>query len=185
MKKVLVIGFVLILLVASAAPAMAGNGQSNGQGHGQNNGNGGQDKHLERNQDRTRDRLQHSERDRGSSGHADKQSNRMRTPFYLQGVISAIDGTAKTITVSVVHGNSRVKQFIGTDLIVATTETTKFYQINQNGDAHEDRELISFEQLQVGQKVAIHGDLIESIFTARLVTVYIPKAEEPPEEPYP
>lgn len=185
MKKVIIVCFVLILLATSVAPVMAGNGHSNGQGNGQNNGDGDQDKHLERNQDKSQDKLQHREMHRGSSGNEDKPHNRMRTPFYLQGVISAMDGTAKTVTVTVVHGNSRVKQFIGANLSVATTGTTQFYQINQNGESHEDREMISFEQLQVGQKVAIHGNLKESIYTARLITVFIPKAEEPPEEPQP
>ncbi|PWB51465.1 MAG: hypothetical protein C3F13_13565 [Anaerolineales bacterium] len=120
----------------------------------------------------------------------------MRSPFYLQGEISAIDPATQTITVTLTHGNAQVKQYIGETLALQFTDTTQIYKITQGNDegsemgepgalnmgnpetegSAEDgsnRVAIPFEQLAVGDRVAIHGNLLDGVFTATLVTVYV------------
>jgi hypothetical protein len=99
----------------------------------------------------------------------------MRTPFYLQGTIFALDTTAKIITVTVIHGNARVKEYIGTTLPVQTTATTRMFKITQGADADTapNKVPIQFGELAIGQKVAIHGNLANNVYTATLITVYI------------
>jgi hypothetical protein len=94
----------------------------------------------------------------------------MRTPFYLQGTISAIDGT--TVTVTLIHGNAQVKGYIGKPLDLTTNEATLYYMITPIEEPHADRVPITFGDLVVGQVVAIHGNLVDPVFTARLITVY-------------
>ncbi|OGN91422.1 MAG: hypothetical protein A2Y88_05520 [Chloroflexi bacterium RBG_13_48_10] len=188
MKKVAILSVMMIMLAVMVSPAMADNGNSNGQGNGgsagqgNNGGNGNQDKKQDRAQgrDQTQDRLRESHG--SSNNHANQELRRMHTPFYLQGTISAIDDTLKTVTVTLVHGNARVKQFIGTDLLLTTTDTTQIYQIIQNDQSDTGRVPITFEQLEVGQKVAMHGNLVENVYTVRLITVYIKNPVEPPED---
>jgi hypothetical protein len=209
MKKVALLSLVLILMAVSVAPAMAGDGQNNGQGnpvnagHGNNGGKGDQEKQKDQDktQDRDRDRDQDQPHDmsRSSSHNGHQEHTRMRTPFYLQGTISALgDGT---ITVTLTHGNAQVKESIGKDLEIQTNESTQIFQITQGGeisgtvgsdtsavsDVSNDgtpanRVPIPFGDLKVGQRVAIHGNLVDSILTARLITVYV---RAPDGEPYP
>jgi hypothetical protein len=75
-----------------------------------------------------------------------------------------------------------------------TNEGTLIFELTQGGDSEGDgsqtgtsttsndtstggspsnRVPITFDQLVVGQKVAVHGNLAEEVFTARLITVYI------------
>jgi|WetSurSiteA1Bulk_404760.scaffolds.fasta_scaffold01585_2 hypothetical protein len=207
MKKVALLSLVLLLMAVSVAPAMAGDGQNNGQGnpvnagHGNNGGKGDQEKQKDQDktQDRDREQDQLHDMSRSSSHNGHREHTRMRTPFYLQGTISALgDGT---ITVTLTHGNAQVKESIGKDLDIQTNEGTQIFQITQGGeisgtvgtdtsaasDVSNDetpanRVPISFEDLQVGQRVAIHGNLVDSILTARLITVYV---RAPDGEPYP
>jgi hypothetical protein len=209
MKKVALLSLVLLLMAVSVSPAMAGDGQNNGQGnpvnagHGNNGGKGDQEKQKDQDktQDRDRDREQDQLHDmsRSSSHNGHREHTRMRTPFYLQGTISALgDGT---ITVTLTHGNAQVKESIGKDLEIQTNEGTQIFQITQGGeisgtvgtdtsaasDVSNDetpanRVPIPFEDLQVGQRVAIHGNLVDSILTARLITIYV---RAPDGEPYP
>jgi hypothetical protein len=203
MKKVALLSLILVLLAASVVPAMASDLASNGRGngvstgHGNNGGNGNQDKQRERGQDIDQDQLQGRNRSSSHNGH--QEHSRMRTPFYLQGTISALgDGT---ITVTLTHGNAQVKESIGKDLEIQTNESTQIFQITQGGeisgtvgsntsvvsDVSNDgtpanRVPIPFGDLKVGQRVAIHGNLVDSILTARLITVYV---RAPDGEPYP
>jgi len=207
MKKVALLSLVLLLMAVSVAPAMAGDGQNNGQGnpvnagHGNNGGKGDQEKQKDQDktQDRDREQDQLHDMSRSSSHNGHREHTRMRTPFYLQGTISALgDGT---ITVTLTHGNAQVKESIGKDLDIQTNEGTQIFQITQGGeisgtvgtdtsaasDVSNDetpanRVPISFEDLQGGQRVAIHGNLVDSILTARLITVYV---RAPDGEPYP
>jgi hypothetical protein len=207
MKKVALLSLVLLLMAVSVAPAMAGDGQNNGQGnpvnagHGNNGGKGDQEKQKDQDktQDRDREQDQLHDMSRSSSHNGHREHTRMRTPFYLQGTISALgDGT---ITVTLTHGNAQVKESIGKDLDIQTNEGTQIFQITQGGeisgtvgtdtsaasDVSNDetpanRVPIPFEDLQVGQRVAIHGNLVDSILTARLITVYV---RAPDGEPYP
>jgi len=189
MKKVTILGIILILLAVSVVPVMAkdpphGNGNSNNTGQGNSTGvnPGGTDPVDQQKHDR-----QTNNSGNGNGNHGDA---RMRTPFYLQGIISAVDSGGKTITVTLIHGNAKVKEFIGTDLVIKTTDATLIYQVTQGDDGEpatgettdpvlstsEDdtgRLPKTFADLAIGQKVAIHGRLVVSDYTARLITFYV------------
>ena len=208
MKKITLLGLVLLLLAISVVPVMAKDGASNGQGNGVGTGQGNNGGNHGQGGDQTHDRQQERQQDRDSNpgSHGNSSGNRARTPFYLQGTISAIDTAAKTVTVTVFHGNAPVKQYLGTDLMLYTNEGTLIFQITQGGDSDGDaaqtgtsttssetssngfpsnRVPISFDQLEVGQKVAVHGNLVEGVFTARLITVYIRAAAGEPDSDQP
>ena len=209
MKKVALLSLVLILLAVSVVPVMAAGGQpnnhgnGNGAGQGNNNssgqGNGGGNRDHQKQQDRDQDRNQDRDRSSnpGSGGNGNQGHGQVRGPFYLQGTISGIAG--ETITVTVTHGNAKVKEYIGSDLTIQTNESTQIFQITQGGEISgtvgtdvstgsetddegtpSNRIPITFDQLAVGQKVAIHGNLADSVFTARLITVYIRVTVEQP-----
>jgi hypothetical protein len=209
MKKVALLSLVLILLAVSVVPVMAAGGPPNGHGNGVsagqgNNGeNGDKEKQRERDQERLKDRDSISNPGSGGNGH--HEHNRMRTPFYLQGTILAVD-SAGTITVTLTHGNAQVKQYIGTTLAIQTNKDTLIFRITQGEETEEgtdrttapttnseliqdesdsNRVSIPIDQLEATQKVAIHGNLVDGVYMARLVTVYIktqvgqPAVEEP------
>ncbi len=205
MKKVAYLGVILALLVFAVVPALA-KGGNNGNGNSSSAGNSttpvvvskgdkdqgkGQDK--DKNQDRDRD--QNHAGGNGNQG----QSSRMRTPFYLQGTLTAVDNTAKTITVEVVHANAQVKSSIGMTITLQYTDTTQIFKLTQGEDENEtnvsqssspsittttdedetengNRVAISFDDLQqlIGDKVAIHGNLVNGVYQLTLVTVYVP-----------
>jgi hypothetical protein len=198
MKKITVLCLVLVLLAASAVPVMAARGGNNGHGNGQGQGNGnnGGDQDEKQQQDRNRDKDKNS--NPGSGGNVNQQHIHRRAPFYLQGTISALDAGLGTITVTLTHGNAKVKENIGTNLTLQTDDNTMIFQITQGNeisgtlgtdsgdvaDTDDDGEPsnripITFDQLAVGQKVAIHGNLVDQVYTARLITVYIREAVEP------
>ena len=185
MKKITILTIVLVLLAVSVVPVMAKdhpNGHGNGAnaGHGNSSGVNPGDREQLRQQDQDRDT------NHGASGNHGQM--RMRTPFYLQGTIKAI--TAKTITVTLIHGNARVKRYIGKELTLQINDSTLIFQITQgdeNGSETEGTETptlssdetqsnripITFDKLVAGQKVAIHGNLVDNVYTARLITVYL------------
>jgi hypothetical protein len=196
MKKVTLLGLVLILLAVSVVPVMAKGGPPNGHGNGVGTGQGNNGGNHGQGGDQTQERQQ--ERDSNPGSHGNGSNNRARRPFYLQGTISAIDTTAKTITVTVFHGNAPIKQYIGEDLMLYTDDSTLIFELTQGGDSEgegsqtgttttsndsstggspSNRVPIKFKNLEVGQKVAIHGNLVagveEPVYTARLITVYI------------
>lgn len=208
MKKITVLCLVLVLLAASAVPVMAAKGDNNGQGNGQGQGNtnNGGDQDQQQQQDQNRDQYRDQDRNRekdknsnpGSGRNGNHEHMHKRAPFYLQGNISALDAGAGTITVTLMQGNAKVKEYIGTDLTMLTNENTLIFQITQGdeisgtlgtdsgdvGDTDDDGEPsnripITFDELAVGQKVAIHGDLVDQVYTARLITVYIRETVEP------
>jgi hypothetical protein len=189
MKKVTILGIVLILLAVSVVPVLAkdpphGNGNSNNAGQGNSTGvnPGDTDQVGQQKQDR--------QTNNSGNGNANHGEARARTPFYLQGIISAVDSGAKTITVTLIHGNAKVKGFIGSDLVIKTTDATLIYQVTQGDDGEsatgETTEPVlstsedgtgrvpkTFADLAIGQKVAIHGRLVVSDYTARLITFYV------------
>jgi hypothetical protein len=196
MKKVTILGVVLILLAVSVFPVMAATNQSNGHGNGQGNGHGngvntGQSNAGENgDQTRERDQVRTNNTGRGAihGSHGTQNSMRMRTPFYLQGTITAksTSGMTETLTISLTHGNAQVKEFFGTGITVTATGAAIFKIDQSNGDENEgatastndegttgDRQPITFGDLQVGQYVAIHGNLVNGVYQARLITVYI------------
>ena len=186
MKKIILLGLVLLLLAVSVVPVMAKNGASNGQGNGVGTGqgnNGGNNGRSDQAHDRQQEKKQERLLNPGVQG------DHMNTPFYLQGTITAIDPAAMTVTVTVVHANAKVREFMGSDLLLQASEATLIFKIIQGDGTDEgsstsspttsddgtpgNRVPISFNELEVGKKVAIHGDLIEEVYTARLITEYI------------
>jgi len=201
MKKVTLLGLVLVLLAFSVVPVMAA-GPNNGHGNGNNAGQSSGDQ----NQTRHQNKGQSKNRDRNSTtnvvGKRSQISTHKRTPFYLQGTIATID-SATTLTVDVFHGNARVKQFIGgTALALTVTGTTRYFRINQGEDTERsaspvlsssatanetpgNKEAIVFGNLHSGDIVAIHGNVVGDVFQATLITVYtkglggLPETEQP------
>jgi hypothetical protein len=200
MKKVTLLSLVLILLAVTVVPVMAARGNPNSQGNGnsagQGNAGGNRDQQNQQDRDRNKDQDRNQDSDRssnpGSGGNGNHGGSQSRTPFYLQGIISALDAGAGTVTVTLTHGNAKVKEYIGTDLTLQTNENTMIFQITQgdevsgtlgidvsggsssyDGGTPSNRIPITFDQMAVGQKVAIHGNLSDSVYTARLITVYI------------
>jgi hypothetical protein len=216
MKKITILGTILILLAFLVVPAMAkspannnGNGNSEkgntpaasavvdtpGNGHAHQNQEKEQNQHAQANQHSQNNQEQEKNQERNTNGN--QGSSRMRTPFYLQGTITAIDTTAMTMTVSLTHGNAQVKNYIGGELGLQVSETTQIFKINQmnedgsgsgessgsataDGEDGPNRVPITFDQLAVGDIVAIHGNLQDGVFNATLVTVYVRSPEGEP-----
>jgi hypothetical protein len=202
MKKFATIGLVVILLAFSAFPVLAAgpnHGHGNGVGAGQSS-NGG-DKNQNKNQDNT----VNIPGVRGKSSHANM---RMRTPFYLQGIINSINTETMTVTVQVVHGNAQVKGFMGLDMPINIqfTDSTRIFKITQgnqivgsaasapstsstNDETSANRVPILFTDLKAGDVVAIHGNVsataqnnvVTHTYNATLVTVYVKTVTGQPE----
>jgi hypothetical protein len=210
MKRFAYFGVILLLLAAVAVPALAktpgnnpGNSGNPGSAFTQDTPQGTQQQ--EQNQVQDQNRSQRSEHAQNNNHNQIKESNvvgngnqgqssRMRTPFYLQGTITAIDPPTQTITVSLTHGNAPVKASIGMTMTLQATGSTQFYKIVQGNDAGEtpgsgiapaasadneeqetgNRGSIMFDQLAVNDIVAIHGNLVDGIYQMTLLTVYVP-----------
>ena len=210
MKKVFLVGLVIVLLSFAVVPVMAA-GPHNGHGNGNKSGQG--NNAANQTKDTTLVRGHSHNKGNTLNGKNNTQTgNRQKTPFYLQGTITVINPTAKTLTVSVFHGNARVKLYIGTDLAINATATARVFKITQvieeadspypapstgvppitsiapstnsnNEETPGERVAITFEQLAVGDKVAIHGNLVGSVYTATLITVYVQTPTQPPALP--
>jgi hypothetical protein len=205
MKKVTLLGVIFILIAATAIPVMAassGNGHGNGNNQGQGNSANAHDQTGDNNQDQTKIKNRNQINHPGFNGNGNQSQMRMRTPFYLQGTITAVDTVSQTLTVNLYHGNAQVKQYLGADLELQASDTTMIFKISQGDDNEGDgtggttgqtpttsnntaitdenegpsnRVPITFDQLKVeiGQNVAIHGNVVDTVFTVRLITVYI------------
>jgi Cu/Ag efflux protein CusF len=183
MKKVTLLGVIFLLIAVTAVPVMAanpGNGHGNGNNPGQGNNANSQDQTNEQNQAqikvKNRDRINHP----GVGSNGNQNHMRMRTPFYLQGFIKAVDPATQTLTVELYHGNAQVKQYLGTTLVLQVSDTTMIFKITQGDDSEgeetdgsSNRVPITFDELQVDQNVAIHGNVVDTAYNARLITVYI------------
>ncbi len=194
MKKLSIIGLVLVLIAFSAVPVFAkgpNNGHGNGVSAGQGNGVGNQKNQQDKNQDRNRDQVQGNRPT--TLGNTNHTGNRMRTPFYLQGTVVDFNSTDKTITISLIHGNAQVKSFMssGTDLIVHVTGTTMMKLVL--GDETDETAVapstnstddgmpaawvpFTFDKLAKGDLVAIHGNVVmvnsTSTFNATKITIF-------------
>ncbi len=89
-----------------------------------------------------------------------------RAPYALSGTISALDAEAQTVTVTVACGNRLSQPSIGTDVILQTTDATRFLLRVADGTATP----ITFADLAVGQKISSHGALVDGVWTAIRVT---------------
>jgi hypothetical protein len=202
MKKVALLIVIMVILAVSVMPVMAAGGNGHGRGRGHGNGNGGQGNTT---QTQEQDKQQNgTNTGRGARGNAG-----MHTPFYLQGTILTIAPGTETentlITVKVVHGNARVKQFIGVPegMPIEVSSSALIFKIDQTGadesgestatttDENEtlgNRVPIPVTDLNVGDMVAIHGNLVNEVvdnetnvtYLARLITVYVRVPETPP-----
>jgi hypothetical protein len=88
-------------------------------------------------------------------------------PFALAGTIASLDAQAKTVTVTVVCGNTLVKPYIGQNLVIQTNNATRFLLRNPGGYATP----ITFNDLVIGQKVSANGQLANNVWTAGRITV--------------
>jgi len=193
MKRIAFFGAILVLLATSAVPVLAktpgnnnGNAANGGSAITQNLPEELQQQAEHQVQDHNQSQgAQHSQNANhnqfretnevrnGSQG----QSSRMRTPFYLQGSITAIDTVTQTLTVSITHGNAQVKASIGMTLTLQANDSTQIYKIIQGNDGEMEtgnRLPITFDQLAVNDIVAIHGNLVDGVYQVTLITVYVP-----------
>ena len=193
MKKFAFLGIVLVLLAATAVPVLA-KSPNNGKGNTPNGGNvtvpvvssAEQEQEQQQVQDHNQqhgmqmsqihNQNQFKEENQNAIGMGNQgQSSRMRTPFYLQGTITAADPGLQTITVSVYHANAQLKASIGMDLTLQASDTTLIYKIMQANNAESDagsRVAIPFDQLAVNDIVAVHGNLVDGVYQCMMVTVY-------------
>jgi hypothetical protein len=87
-----------------------------------------------------------------------------RGRFALAGKITAIgDGT---VTVKVLAGNKLVKPYVGQELTVTVTDSTRF--LLKEGTAVTP---ITLADLKVGDKVSVNGRLANQVWTAKRITV--------------
>lgn len=126
MRKVIGITLIVILLLtAMAVPAVARRGRGGGGGGGKG-GRGGQ----------------------GRGG----------TVFALAGKVVAVswvkenEDVPETITVEVEAGNRLVREYIGTNVTILTTEETRFRNCEDSPGV-----LIRFEDVEVGDFVSVGG----------------------------
>ena len=209
MKKVAYLSIVLIMLAVLVVPVMAktpphGNGNGNNKTPESSTGVNPSDQGQGNQSDHNNKQNQGNH----GRGNGSAMTVRSRTPFYLQGTIKSIDTGTKIVVVTLFHGNAQVKQYLYGDLSIQTTDATLIFRLTQ-GDEGEtgggesatpvlssaesttsdegdsNRVAIPFDQLEVGKKVAIHGNLVEGVFTARLITEYIqtPVGESTGEQP--
>lgn len=197
MKKITLLGLVLVLLAFSVAPVMAA-GPNNGHGKGNSAGqsNRGGDQNQTRQQDKAQTRInnqsKHSNQGVGKSNQLSKGM-----PFYLQGTITGV--FSDTITIDVNHGNATVKKFFNSAVISSTftdtmtntltvklSGTTKIFKITQGDDIEGTESTAPSTNstdadspgnrvpttLAVNDIVAIHGKFVGGVFTATLITVY-------------
>ena len=84
--------------------------------------------------------------------------------YALSGSITAIDPVARTVTVWVKTGNTLVKPYEGTEIVLQTTEFTAY-------EVSHSPAVISFENLRVGLQISSFGHLIDGIWYADRITV--------------
>ena len=81
--------------------------------------------------------------------------------FTLVGTIAAINGSV--VTVKAVSGNPIVKPFIGQNVALQTTSTTRFLRA--------PAVVITLADLQVGDSVSTQGQLANGLWAASRITV--------------
>ena len=86
--------------------------------------------------------------------------------FSLTGTITELDEYEEYLMVSVLDGNSLVKQYIGEELKSLVTEGTLYWRCTGEG-----RDYIPYSELQLGDTVFIHGTFGSGHFVAERVVV--------------
>jgi hypothetical protein len=152
MKKrwTLLILVVLATLIAAAPALAAGPGNQNQKGN----------QYQQANQNQQGSQNQH----RHQVGEPQPHNGQI---FTLTGTITVI-GT-DSITVLVRNGNRLIKPYIGQELVVQVTESTRYRQWTPEGCVP-----ITFEDLEVGDTASMEGTASEEVFTAARVTVDVP-----------
>jgi hypothetical protein len=175
MKKLALVGLVVVLLAVAVVPVLAAGG-NNGHGNGQGRSGGDQ------NQTSQQDQTQFKNNGRAKSGNMGANRNQaglhMRNPFYVQGTIKSIDTGNNTLTVTVFHANAKAKQVIGKDLVVTVLNPDAIFKVNQGEDTEgapstspsasstddgsSARQTISLAELKANDIVAIHGNVVSA-----------------------
>jgi len=87
-----------------------------------------------------------------------------RSPFNFSGNITVIEGT--TVKITVLASNNLVRSFVGQELTVTTNLATRYLEI-VDGVAVP----ITFDDLEVGDPVSVHGVLVDGDWIASRITV--------------
>ena len=87
--------------------------------------------------------------------------------FTLTGVIT--DLGSDTITVLIYNGNRLVQPYVGTELVVQVTESTRYLQWSPDGCSP-----ISFDDLEVDHTTSMQGMVSDGAFLADRVTMDVP-----------
>jgi hypothetical protein len=153
MKKISIVILVVAMLALSVVPAFAAGGPPENRGTASGSCTGTP--------------LGAAARNQANYGTGQQAGYGSRAPYALSGTISAIDPLGQTITVSVACGNWMVKSYIGSEVTLQTSSTTRFLLRNESGTAT----LLNFADLVVGQTVSSQGALVDGIFTASRVTM--------------
>jgi hypothetical protein len=101
-----------------------------------------------------------------AAGDGTQKSMGKNNAFSLQGTITAIDPANHTITVHVVRGNELVEPYIGQDLVITTTASTRY--LSKRGPSTVP---ITFDDLKIGNWVSSNGRFKEGVWTAARITV--------------
>lgn len=87
-----------------------------------------------------------------------------RSNFTLTGRITAIGNS--TVTIQVLAGNKIVKPFVGKELTVTVTDSTRF--LFNDGTVTKP---ITFTDLKIGDPVSVHGKFANDVWTVSRITV--------------
>ncbi len=90
-----------------------------------------------------------------------------RGTFSLVATISAIDPVSGAVTVTVIKGNTLVKLYIGQNLMMTTTASTRYLY---KSSLIAVPVTISFADLKAGDAVSVGGILVNNIWTATRIT---------------
>jgi hypothetical protein len=90
-----------------------------------------------------------------------------RQSFSLVGVITGLEGS--TIKIEVYHGDRIGQQYIGQEVAVQVTDSTRYRQWAEDGCTP-----ITFEDVVTGATASIQGTVSGDTFTALRVTVDVP-----------
>lgn len=86
--------------------------------------------------------------------------------FSLVGEITNLDDGTQTVTVKVLQGNRWVKAYIGSELTIATSTSTRF--LTNDGITTTP---ITFSDLAIDDQVSVLGKLVNGVWTATRITV--------------
>ena len=90
-----------------------------------------------------------------------------KMPFAFSGTIEMADPDAGTVTITVVCGNILAKPYFDEALTIQTGDETRFLLRNPGGTATP----VEFDYLEAGQKVSVHGQITDGVWTASRITV--------------